>query len=380
MRLSQALLSLIFVAPATTIAFSSPSLSSSVRGCSANSPQLPIGGFILNNFRPNDITKKSPLFATIEPLVNGEGTTTDVPKIRLTIEEKAKTVISICTSGTLCTTSTHDGIDGAPFGSFVDYVLDNDGNPILLMNEMSMHTLNIASDPDGMVTLFAQVGSKPTVDESDDTPRGQDVSRCSITGTVEKIDVLDETEDLGMLRMRYSIAHAYADQVMDSPRFAFYRIRPKKVYFVGGFGVSAKWVPVEEYKEAATDILAEQATEIVVKLNRDHGSDLLLTAAHLLDIEGDVEKVRVTSLDRLGMDIRVTTRGKRRNKLNTDEFRIGFRIPVMSVEDAKSEVLKVFQEAWEKGNGYSWGEEENELPGSDIPILKIAADGLGLNK
>mmetsp|Transcript_17992 Transcript_17992/g.21497 ORF Transcript_17992/g.21497 Transcript_17992/m.21497 type:complete len:92 (-) Transcript_17992:228-503(-) len=90
--------------------------------------------------------------------------------------------------------------------------------------------------------------------------------------------------------------------------------------------------------------------------------------------------VRVTNLDRLGMDIRVTTRGKRKNKLNTDEFRIGFRIPVMSVEDAKSEVLKVFQEAWEKGNGYSWGEEEDEMPGNDIPILKIAADALGSRK
>lgn len=167
---------------------------------------------------------------------------------------------------------------------------------------------------------------------------------------------------------------------MDSPLFAFYRLRPEKVYFVGGFGVSAKWVPVEEYREAATDILAEQATEIVSKLNRDHGSDLFLTAEHLLDIEGDVEKVRVTNVDRLGMDLRVTTRAKRRNKLNTDEFRIGFRIPVMSVEDAKSEVMKVFQEAWEKGNGYSWGEDDGELPGSDIPILKIAADALGINK
>ena len=54
-------------------------------------------------------------------------------------------------------------------------------------------------------------------------------------------------------------------------------------------------------------------------------------------------------------------------------FRIGFRIPVISVEDAKSEVLKVFQEAWEKGNGYDWGEEE---AGHDIPILKIAEDSL----
>lgn len=242
------------------------------------------------------------------------------------------------------------------------------------MNEMSMHTMNIVGDPDKPVTLFAQFSAKQFDDDS--VSRGQDVSRCSITGLVEKIDPAS-AEDIDTIRMRYSITHAYADQVMDSPRFAFYRITPMKVYFVGGFGVLAKWVPVDAYKEAASDILATEAASIVSKLNREHMADLELTAVHLLDCEGEVEKIRVTSLDRLGMDIRVTTKGKgRRNKLNTDEFRIGFRIPVISVEDAKSEVLKIFQEAWEKGNGYDWSGDE-ELPGSTVPIVKIAADSLG---
>jgi len=387
MRLSQALLSLIFAAPATTIAFSSSLLSRSNCEYSSISPRSTNDGFISANHpnhHPNHATTNSPLCASVAPILNGETDTTALPIIRLSVEEKAKTVISTVSSGTLCTTSTQDGINGAPFGSFVDYVLDEGGNPILLMNEMSMHTLNIANDPDGMVTLFTQLIGKPSADAKADggaepAPRGQGVSRCSVTGTVEKIDPNDPNEDLALVRMRYSITHVYADQVMDSPMFAFYRLRVKKVYFVGGFGVSAKWVPVEEYRDAATDILAEEATEIVAKLNREHLSDLSLTATHILDCK-DVEKVRVTSVDRLGMDIRVTTRGKRKDKLNTDEFRIGFRIPVVSVEDAKSEVLKVFQEAWEKGNGYSWGEEEDDLPGSSIPILKIATDGLGLNK
>lgn len=69
--------------------------------------------------------------------------------------------------------------------------------------------------------------------------------------------------------------------------------------------------------------------------------------------DSDIDRIHVTSLDRLRMDIRVTTRGGRRNKLNTDEFRIGFHIPVISVEDAKSVFLKVFQEVWKKANGYS---------------------------
>jgi hypothetical protein len=55
---------------------------------------------------------------------------------------------------------------------------------------------------------------------------------------------------------------------------------------------------------------------------------------------------------------------------------VGFRIPVISTEDAKSEILKAFQEAWEKGNGFTWDDEADGSPGSDVPILKIAADSL----
>lgn len=283
--------------------------------------------------------------------------------IRLNVNEKARTVTSVCTSGTLCTKSTYPGIEDAPFGSFVDYVLDDSGNPILLMNEMSMHTINVQSCP--IVTLFTQLGSK----------EGQDVSRCSVTGILEKMDKTDLEMDL--VRMRYSITHTYADQVMDSPKFAFYRLKPKKIYFVGGFGVLAKWVEPADYHSAAPDILAKDASSIVTRINRDHGDDLLTTAVQLLGVSNEIEGIRMTSVDRLGMDIRVTFQmGTRRNKLQTDEFRIGFRIPVQSVEDAKSEVLKVFQEAWEKENGMSWGESEELTPGSNVPIVKIAADSL----
>jgi putative heme iron utilization protein len=303
-----------------------------------------------------------------------EETVTPTPNIRLNVNEKARTVTSVCKSGTLCTVSGHDGIAGAPFGSYVDYVLDDDGNPVLLMNDMSMHTINIrenamrsddATSGTSMVTLFTQLAGT-----------GQDVSRCSVTGTIVKIDP-KTAEDMDAIRMRYSIAHAYADQVMDSPKFDFYRLVPNKIYFVGGFGVLAKWVEPEDYKDSTPDILAQEAPSIVARINREHAEDLRLTANQLLDVEEEkIVKVRVTSVDRLGMDIRVTCqKGARRNKLSTDEFRVGFRIPVISVEDAKSEILKVFQEAWEKGNGYVW-ETDDELPGDDIPIAKIAEDSL----
>lgn len=280
--------------------------------------------------------------------------------IRLNVYEKARTVTSCCTSGTLCTMSAQEGIQGAPFGSFVDYVLDDDGNPVLLMNDMSMHTINIQKASEGqedaLVTLFTQLGGGGGGPKDPAVKGLQDVSRCSVTGHLVKMDIpvpgspAAMESDMDIIRMRYSLAHTYADQVMDSPRFSFYRLLPRKIYFVGGFGVLAKWVDPADYRKAAPDILANEAGIIVERINFSHEEDLLLTAQHLLDVTTQIEQIRVTNVDRLGMDIRVTSqKGTRRNKLQTDEFRIGFRIPVISVEDAKSEILKVFQEAWEKG-------------------------------
>lgn len=305
-----------------------------------------------------------------------------VPNIRLNVNEKARTVTSVCTSGTLCTVSYHEGIQGAPFGSFVDYVLDDQGSPVLLMNDMSMHTINLLSaqsengENNALVTLFCQLGGSSGSGRNSKAGT-QDVSRCSLTGTLQKIP--PSAPDMEALRMRYSLTHAYADQVMDSPKFSFYRLVPSKIYFVGGFGVLAKWVEPDDYQLAAPDILAKEASDIVSRINREHTEDLQLTAEHLLGVATTIEEVKLTNVDRLGMDIRVTSQmGSRRNKLVTDEFRIGFRIPVISTEDAKSEILKVFQEAWEKGNGFTWDDDDeaSDAPGSDVPILKIAADSL----
>eukprot|EP00586_Coscinodiscus_wailesii_P021956 CAMPEP_0172495958 /NCGR_PEP_ID=MMETSP1066-20121228/79757_1 /TAXON_ID=671091 /ORGANISM="Coscinodiscus wailesii, Strain CCMP2513" /LENGTH=269 /DNA_ID=CAMNT_0013267989 /DNA_START=320 /DNA_END=1125 /DNA_ORIENTATION=- len=223
--------------------------------------------------KPSTTTTTTTITATVVNGDSGTPSTTPetsdsspaIPSIRLTTYEKARTVTSVCTSGTLCTSSISSEIEGAPFGSYVDYVLDDDGNPVLLMNEMSMHTVNICQklndddqSPPPLVTLFTQLGSS-----------SQDVSRCSVTGTIERIPA--NAPDIDTLRMRYAINHAYADRVMDSPKFDFYRIRPRKIYYVGGFGVTASWVPVEEYRSAAPDILAREASAIVEKLNREHG-------------------------------------------------------------------------------------------------------------
>lgn len=51
----------------------------------------------------------------------------------------------------------------------------------------------------------------------------------------------------------------------------------------------------------------------------------------------------------------------------TDEYRIGFRHEVWSAEDTKSEMIKLFQEAWEREQGSFF---MSDLP----PYTKYAED------
>ena len=175
------------------------------------------------------------------------------------------------------------------------------------------------------------------------------------------------------IRTKYSIAHSYADRVMDSPMFRFYRLTPKQIYYVGGFGVSSKWIEAAEYKKAMPDMLAGVSNELVVKLNEENDEDISNVVTWLLGVkEQDPGSARITSVDRLGIDVRVSR--VVRKKLVTDEYRIGFRTDIMSVEDAKSEIQKVFQDAYEIGEGMVAEDEIEKLP-----IFKFAEDGLGMS-
>lgn len=69
-----------------------------------------------------------------------DGSSAPASYIMSTIE-RARTVAAACTSGTLCTSCKNQ--EGAPFGSHVDYILDAQGCPVLLLSEQALHTANI---------------------------------------------------------------------------------------------------------------------------------------------------------------------------------------------------------------------------------------------
>jgi hypothetical protein len=75
------------------------------------------------------------------------------------------------------------------------------------------------------------------------------------------------------------------------------------VYFVGGFGVLSKWIPVSEYETAVPDVLAHDVSRIVNRVNVEHEAELVLMCRHFLGVKA-VDQVQAMAVDRLGMDLR----------------------------------------------------------------------------
>lgn len=237
--------------------------------------------------------------------------------------------------------------DGSPFGSYVDYMLDENGWPVMLLSTQSLHTQNILENPS--VSLFCQL---PRIASSS----AASLSRVTVMGAVEPVPA----EDLQTLKLAFTLIHQYAEQIVDSPRFGFYRIKPEKIFFAGGFGVQSTWVDVQEYAESRPDVMAAEVPTVLAKANTEKQAELNLLCKHFLRLDG-VSTVVLQAIDRLGIDLRVKTGDY------TDEYRIGFRYQVNSAEDAKSEMIKLFQEAWERENGYCF---TDTLP----PYTKYAED------
>ena len=228
--------------------------------------------------------------------------------IRPTVTDRARTITHVCTSGTLCTTSVMDEVQGSPFGSYVDYILDDSGWPVMLLSEQSLHTMNIKKSP--QVSLFCQLP------RSQSAQAAAALSRVTIVGTVEPIPA----EQLSPIKLAFTLTHQYAEQIADSPKFSFCRIKPQKIYFSGGFGVMATWVDVLDYETARPDVLAAEVTTMLSRINLEKQGELLLLCKHFLNIE-DVDIVRIQAIDRLGVDLRVKAGDY------TDEYRYNLILP-----------------------------------------------------
>lgn len=109
-------------------------------------------------------------------------------------------------------------MSGFPFVSLLPYVLDEACQPLFLLSSLAEHTRNLLAD--SRASLLLAEGQGGVLEQS----------RLTLLGTVERV-VLDSAACARFLR--YSPESA---EYLALGGFAFFRMRPLRARFIGGFG------------------------------------------------------------------------------------------------------------------------------------------------
>merc|ERR1719253_1093083 len=186
---------------------------------------------------------------------------------------------------------------------------------------MSAHTVNLLSD--GRASLC--VTEQGFVGAAD--------ARVTLVGTLKKVEDEKASEELRGMYMS-SHAGAYWAQFGD---FSMYRMEEiEQVSFVGGFARAGSITP-DEYLAATPDPLRAFAAPVMKHMNDDHTDALKDYVRFLVGVEGDIDKVEMRRLDRLGFDMRVT-KGN-----DSGLLRIPFETEVRERKDVKTAIVALSQ-------------------------------------
>lgn len=200
-------------------------------------------------------------------------------------------------------------IEGYPFGSVAPYVLDHGGRPVILISDLAEHTRNLVADP--RCSLIVQPFSADM----------QATGRVTIVGRAERL------ADKDALGPRYLRHHPQAEGYFAMHDFAFWRIEPVRIRYIGGFG-KIHWIETESYLMPEGP-LAAQETDILAHMNADHMHNLVAYCRHVHGVE--VERAEMIGIDPDGFDVRAAGR----------MLRFDFPTPVTDAADARAALVEL---------------------------------------
>ena len=183
--------------------------------------------------------------------------------------------------GVLCTLSKK--FSGHPFGSITPYLVEHDGSVLILISTLAEHTKNIQYDP--RVSLI-------THNQSDSHIQTQ--GRVTLVGTAK---IIENKDSAGSRYLRY---FPEAEGYFAMHDFSFYRIVPKALRFIGGFG-KIHWVETDNYVVPPYPLI-EQEPDVITHMNAEHGDAMRRYCQYFHHSE--VLDVEMLGIDCDGMDVR----------------------------------------------------------------------------
>jgi putative heme iron utilization protein len=238
--------------------------------------------------------------------------------------ERCRTLVLLARSATLSTVARDP--EGFPYGSLVTVASDDLGRPLLLISTLAEHTKNLQARSEASVLVTEPL-------DAHDQPLA--VGRVTILGRCES--VLES--ERAAVRETFLAQQPSSAYYVDFKDFAFFRLEPSSLRYVGGFG-RMSWVSANEYRVAEPDPLATASKGILTHMNDDH-TDAVLAYAKKLAGVADATGATMTAVDRYGFELAVTTpAGPRAVRLAFDE-------PVATSDEVRRAMVALVKRARE---------------------------------
>jgi len=237
--------------------------------------------------------------------------------------ETCRTLMALCSEGTLCTLTQ----DGWPFGDAAEFTVDVQGMPVLCLDPLSMHSQHVSLHK--LCSLHVKL----------ELP-GCRKSQCTLMGTLSK------PED-GILKQK--LRSIWARRFGEVNEDHLYVIAVEKLLQSQGLGEEGFWVDAVEYSGASADPLRDRVAKIVKDMNDKHWEDIHRICNVYADLDVEVEEVSMTWIDRLGFDLHLLTLPQK----EILEVRIPFPREVTDERDARSSLTYMAQVAWEVEKNYA---------------------------
>jgi len=169
-------------------------------------------------------------------------------------------------------------------------------------------------------------------------------SVVTLIGQVEEVSQAD-VGDADLLAVS-ELAGASTEQVAARP---WVRMVPSRVHLFDAVRGIEAWVPPADYADSKPNPLAEASTTLLSKINTQHNAALRRFAAVYAGVPvDDLAAAELIAVDQMGFDMRVQLGPSAPMSL----VRAGFKVPPSNEEEGTSIFMKLFQEAYERENGY----------------------------
>jgi heme iron utilization protein len=236
--------------------------------------------------------------------------------------ERCRTLVAQARSATLSTIARDPA--GFPYGSLVTIAFDLAGRPLFLLSELAEHTGNLHACGDASVLLTEPL-------EAHDEPLA--VGRVTIIGPCAKVSPGEH----GAVREAFLQRNPKSSYYVDFKDFAFYRLEPRALRYVGGFG-RMSWVGPDDYAAAEADPLVADAAGILAHMNADHANAVLAYATSLAKVP-NASAATMTAVDRYGFELAVATpEGPRATRLAFDE-------PIATTDEVRRAMVAMVKRA-----------------------------------